>query len=166
MKTVSLIFTIGLLLLFSGCTNKNESHFQEILNNTRKDALGHFNSNNWLRMDSISVIEFISLLPVQEHLSNKMHILTTIGQVKADWINEQDLEILMEYIDSENPSHCVVQAISSQSPIGEESTVGGQIINIINSYRRKEPYPNFLTLCAETNEARIEEVKKWWKNRD
>ena len=48
------------------------------------------------------------------------------------WMTKKDVEYLMNYIDSEEPSYCVMQIISSHLPLNEKSTLGGQAMNLID----------------------------------
>ena len=132
---------------------------------TREKALEHYNLNEWIRLDSISIEEFVNLLPIQNYSPNTTYILTTVGSSNDDWIGEEEIKYLMKYINSEQPAHCVMQTISSDLPIGETSTVGGQIQNIIFSYIENESYPNGLTLCDSSNHFRIQIIEEWIKNK-
>ena len=75
---------------------------------------------------------------------------------------KKDVEYLMNYIDSEEPSYCVMQIISSHLPLNEKSTRCGQALNLIDCYRLKENYPYVLTDCSKTDKKRIAEIRKWW----
>ena len=132
----------------------------------REKALKHQGSNEWIKLDSISVEEFVNLLAIQNYTSNTTYILTTTGNTNKDWIREDDFKYLMNYIDSDQPSHCVMQMISSDLPIGKTSTIGGQIQNLILSYMNNEQYPNGLTICESSNQERIELIEEWIKNKD
>ncbi len=121
-----------------------------------------YNDNNWLRFDSISVLEFVELLPVKNVAPNYFYIITTIGQADSNWISKDDIENLIKMIDSEQPAYCIMRVISSHLPVGEESTLGGQVMNLIDSYRFKRPYPYFLTDCSKTDNDRQKEIKDWW----
>lgn len=122
----------------------------------------YYNENQWLSFDSITVMDFVELLPVKIVSPNSFYIITTVGQADSTWITKSDIAKLIKYIDSEQPAYCVMRAISSHLPIGEESTFGGQIMNIIDSYRLNRPYPYSLTDCSKTDKERQKEILDWW----
>ena len=123
----------------------------------------YYNENQWLRFDSITVMDFVELLPVKKVSPNYFYIITTVGQADSTWITKSDISKLIEYIDSEQPAYCIMRVISSHLPIGEESTLGGQVMNIIDSYRLNRPYPYFQTDCSKTDKVRQKEILDWWK---
>lgn len=90
------------------------------------------------------------------------YLLTISSQSPEYWITKNDVEFLMYYIDSEQPSYCVMQFVSSYLPINEKATFGGQAMNLIDSYRLNKGYPYILTDCSKNDETRSEEIKKWW----
>ena len=122
----------------------------------------YYDNNKWIHFDSISVIEFLELLPVKNVAPNYFYILITVGQADSNWISKSDIPKLIKYIDSEQPAYCVMRVISSHLPVGEESTLGGQVMNLIDSYRLNKPYPYFLTDCSKSDKERQKEILDWW----
>ncbi|MNK19084.1 hypothetical protein D3C87_373020 [compost metagenome] len=94
--------------------------------------------------------------------SQKNYLITIPMTTPKSWMTKKDVEYLMNYIDSEEPAYCVMQIISSHLPLNEKSTLGGQAMNLIDSYRLKENYPYVLTDCSKTDKKRITEIRKWW----
>ena len=131
----------------------------------REKALKSQNSKQWIKLDSISIEEFVNLLPIQNYSPKTTYLITTTGNANQNWIQEEEIDYLMKYLHSEQPSHCVMQAISSNLPIGKTSTVGGQIQNLLVSHINNKQYPNGLTICESSDEKRIEVIEKLIKNK-
>ena len=109
-----------------------------------------------------TVLDYVKILPIKDTNEMKSHIIITLGIAGYGWIKDSDLDTLIKLIDSKDKANCVVQAISSSMPTNEESTLGGQIMNLIDAYRFKKEYPYFLTDCSKNDEKRKYEILKWW----
>jgi hypothetical protein len=144
----------------------------QFCNTTPENILGNKNYKTpWIdvaNFDSLTVSQFVEMLKIKgakEH--NKLYVLTIGGQADSGWIKEIDLKYLIAQINSTAPSYCVMQNISSQMPnINNTSTIGGQVMNLIDAFRFKKQYPYFLTSCEATNETREGEIMKWWESRN
>lgn len=90
---------------------------------------------NWIYFNDLTVKEFIDTLTVKEFKTNVTYILVTGNRAKVGWIKSGDIKFLMELIGSLKSAFCVMQSISSNMPFVEKSTVGGQIMNLIDAYR-------------------------------
>ena len=137
--------TIGLFVMFSLTVfgqNKNEKWF--------------------INLNEVSIYQYIELLKVDNNDINKFNILTIGGEVPENWVGQKDIDTLITLINSTQQAKCVMQVISSYLPIGESSTIGGQVMDIIEAYKDKKPYPIALTSCTKTDEERAKEIKKWW----
>ena len=125
-------------------------------------------SRNSVNFKKISLREYVAKLKIDSSLiddeENHFYILTTINKADLDWINEEDLPFLMSLIESKEPSYCVMQFISSQL-LFEKSTIGGQVMNLIDSFRFKKQYPYFLVDCSKNDARRAEEIKRWWNEK-
>jgi hypothetical protein len=123
----------------------------------------YYDSNGYVDLQKITVQEFVKILRVSKIHDKTAYILVTINEAKPDWISLQDIERLIPLLNSTQPAYCVMQMISSQFPVNGHSTLGGQVMNLIDSYRFQKPYPFFLTDCAKTEEERKQEILAWWK---
>lgn len=125
-------------------------------------------SKNSVDFNKTSLREFVAKLKIDSSMidneQNHFYILTTINKADLNWIKEEDLPILMSLIESKEPSYCVMQFISSQL-LFEKSTIGGQVMNLIDSYRYRKQYPYFLIDCSKNDYRRAEEIKKWWNEK-
>jgi len=154
-RTVLQILLLGLLF---GCSNPNEDYSKDIAITNSK----YYNESQSIKFDSITVMEFVELLPVKKVSPNNFYLITTVGQADSSWITKNDIPKLIKLIDSEKSAYCIMRTISSSLPIGEKSTIGGQIMNIIDSYRLNIPYPHFQTDCSKTDKKRQKEILGWW----
>jgi hypothetical protein len=124
-------------------------------------------SKNILRiiLDSITVKEYIDILKIQNPIPYGVYRLNTFGDAPNNWITKSDIAQMIGLIDSQVRTYCVMQTISSNMPdLLEYSTLGGQIMNLIDSYRFNKKYPYFLTDCAKNDEMRKKEIIEWWEN--
>ncbi len=124
----------------------------------------YYNEYKWLQFENITVMDFVELLPVKKMAPNFIYMRTTTGQADTSWITKRDIAKLIEYIDSEQPAYCIKRVVSSKLPLGEESTLGGQVMNIIDAYRLNIPYPYVLTDCSKTDKERKKQILNWWKD--
>jgi hypothetical protein len=158
------LLTYLILLIFAstvdGCGEEEISDDDQkniAITNSKYDS-----ENNGLRFDSITVTEFVELLPINEVYLDNFYIITTIGHADSTWITKSAISKLIKHIDSEQPAYCVMRLVSSHLPIGEKSTLGGQIMNIIDSYRLNRPYPYFQTDCSKSDKERQKVILDWW----
>lgn len=129
------------------------------------DSFAQIPNKDWIDLSKISVKEYLGMLKIDstKYSSDKTYLILLSDKTSANWIEKSDVEWLMKYVDSKEPSYCVMQVFSSHLPINETSKLGGQVMNLIDSYRLKKEYPFFLTDCSKNDEKRSEEIKEWWK---
>jgi hypothetical protein len=170
MKTIHVFTQIVLLSLIFGCSNTNKSAETASQKNKVNKATtvckidsNASNKHRMINLDSITVTDFIKLLPIEAVAPDRLYVIATIGQADSTWITQNDISELIKYIGSEQPARCVMRAISSHFPVGETSTLGGQVMNIIDAYRLNKPYPYFLCDCSKSDKKRQKEILDWWK---
>jgi uncharacterized protein len=127
-----------------------------------KKTLDKGSKSDYINLNEVSVYQFIELLKVDMKNTTQLNILTIGLQTPENWITENDIDSLMTFINSTEPAKCVTQVINSHLPIGDSSTIGGQVMDIIEAFINKKTYPTVLTSCAKTDSERIEQIKKWW----
>jgi hypothetical protein len=116
-------------------------------------------------LDSITVNEYIDILKIQNPIPYGIYILNTSGNAPNNWITKRDIAQMISLIDSQARTYCIMQMISSNMPdLLEYSTLGGQIMNLIDSYRFNKKYPYFLTDCSKNDDMRKKEIIEWWGN--
>ncbi len=117
-----------------------------------------------VKFDSISVMEFVEMLKIKDPVPHGIYRMGTLGQADSNWITKDDVAKMIDLIDSKDKTYCIAQLISSQLPgLDDYSTLGGQVMNLIDSYRFKKRYPYFLTECTKNDENRKKEILDWWE---
>jgi len=125
-----------------------------------------FSSNQLTPIEFISYLKINSSSNVDTKSSIENKILTITGHAKQTWITLKDISFLITIINSNEKSKCVWTDYASVRHEYSISTIGGQAMNLIDSYRHNEVYPYFLNECSTTDEQRIKEIKKWWAKLD
>jgi hypothetical protein len=115
--------------------------------------------------NKLSLSEYIDILKIKDPCPNGEYRLTTFGNIGDKWITDSDIENLINLIDSEDPTYCIIQMMSSNLPTPTDySTLGGQIMDILDAYRLKKQYPYFLSSCSKNDEKRKTEILNWWND--
>ncbi len=144
------IFTIFLMLTFNHNVNGQAP----------KQPMDSLSSD--IDFTKVSVREYVELLRIHDKEKNRLHFLSLNKSAPTNWLQKSDVDFLMKYVDSKEPANCVVHIRSSHLPLHGSSTLGGQVMNLIDSFRFKKEYPYFLDDCSKTDKKRVSEIKKWW----
>jgi hypothetical protein len=116
----------------------------------------------YLSIDSLSVIEFIEFLPLKEAHPYGSYNLQIVEKADLNWITKDDIDKLIKYINSDQPAYCVVYSDQPTRAVKEESTIGGQVMEIIDSYKFRRPYPDFCLSWSKTDQDRVIKTLDWW----
>ncbi|HRX33383.1 MAG TPA: hypothetical protein P5263_03900 [Methanoregulaceae archaeon] len=81
--------------------------------------------------------------------------------VPDHWITHDDVQLLMQLIDSPEPAAPVVSLLSSYRPFNQTSTVGNEALFLIEGYRTGQ-YPPALCSLYYFHPNRTE-VRSWWE---
>lgn len=127
-----------------------------------KRILDNGSKSDFINLNDISIYQFIELLKIDNEKPNHLNVLTVGMQSPENWIAEKDIDSLMTLINSSEPAKCVMQVISSHLPIGDSSSIGGHVLDIIEAFKDKKSYPTILTSCSKTDKERINKLSKWW----
>lgn len=143
---------------------KADAYFKGVFDGIQeiKKVLDNGSKSDFINLNDISVFQFIELLKIDNEKPNQLNILTVGMQSPENWVTEKDIDSLMTLINSTEPAKCVMQVISSYLPVGDSSTIGGQVMEIIEAFKDKKSYPTILTSCAKTDKERIDKLAKWW----
>jgi uncharacterized protein len=127
-----------------------------------KQILDKGSKSDFINLKDYSVYQFIELLKIDNEKPNQLNILTVGMQTPENWVSAKDIDSLMTFINSTEPAKCVMQVVSSHLPLGDSSTIGGQVMDIIEAFKENKSYPTILTSCAKTDQERIEKLIEWW----
>lgn len=127
-----------------------------------KRILDEGSKSDFVNLKDYSVYQFIELLKIDNKTPNQLNILTVGLQTPENWVSAKDIDSLMTFIKSNEPAKCVMQIVSSHLPLGDSSTIGGQVMDIIEAFKDKKSYPTILTSCAKTDQERIKKLTVWW----
>ena len=120
-------------------------------------------AQNSVYLDSVTVKEFstIAFQPiVPGSYGNELAIY---GKSSINWIQKEDVKILMALIRSDAKCRCVVHGFSSyRTPVTEYSTVGGIAMDLIDAFRGQTQYPARMWTCTKTDKQRAAAIEKWW----
>lgn len=116
----------------------------------------------FVNLNDYSVYQFIELLKMDKDKPSQLNILTIGMKTPENWLTKKDIDSLMTLIHSTEPAKCVMQVVSSHLPVGDNSTIGGQVMDIIEAFKENKSYPTILTSCAKTDQERIDKLTKWW----
>ncbi|WP_017259029.1 hypothetical protein [Pedobacter arcticus] len=121
--------------------------------------------SNFINIRNLTVFEFLEVLKL-EQINSKEPIRTlTVGgiQTTTDWVKANEIDSLISLMSSIEPAKCITSPLSPYVELIENSTIGGQVIVILEAYKNGREYPFNLTICGKIDKARIAEIKQWWK---
>jgi hypothetical protein len=124
----------------------------------------YYNDSNYnMIIDTMSVFSFLKVLAIADYDSNSFYIIRIKDQVKTGWVKASEIDSLILLIDSKEPSYCIEGSYASLRPPNRRSTIGGQVMNLIDSFRLNWGYPMLPFDCATNDEKRKAEILKWYK---
>jgi len=123
------------------------------------------NHDTSINLNKTTPSQFLDILSNGFDSLSKMNFLTT-GDFAKNWVSLEDLNYLMKLIHSTEKCLCVVKVWSSFEPFANYSKIGGQAMNMVESYKNKVPYFPGLWTCAKNDSLRAAEIGKWWKTMD
>ncbi|WP_298147518.1 TPM domain-containing protein [Flavobacterium sp.] len=143
---------------------KAEAYFRALFDGIQeiKRLLDSSLDNYFVDFNEITVYQFIELLKVDNQNLKQINFLSVGMEAPENWVTGKEIDDLMPLIRSTEPAKCVVQSISSYLPIGDSSTIGGQVMDIVEAFKNKISYPTALTSCAKTDPERINKLTTWW----
>jgi len=164
--------TIILIVFFIVASCKEESSHGVnalIIDNHKeaeKDLFKYYISKKIkIKMNEISVREFVSQLKANTKDEDELDLLVTFGLADSTWVKEDDLSFLISKIKSKEKAKCIFRSISSNIPDSKNMTIGNQIISIIEAYRNNESYPNEMCICRTYGQNKINEILIWWEQK-
>jgi hypothetical protein len=121
------------------------------------------NPNFSADLHKVSPRQLLDILNFNSGKAKGAKFVTVSFDPPKNWVGKEDLGYLMKLIRSQDKCRCVIHVFSSYLPFQDSSTIGGQAMNMIDSYRTGKPYFEGSWNCAKTDSARLREIELWWK---
>ena len=117
-------------------------------------------------LDTLSVRDFIKILKIKEPVPNKVHFISVWSNVDSTWISKKDISYLIPLMDVTDSAYCIGSPLSSVgfTGINDYSTLGGQVMNLIDFYRLNKIAPVYHPVCLKNDSVRKKEILDWWKD--
>jgi hypothetical protein len=123
------------------------------------------NVNFSVDLHKVSPRQLLSILDFRSDTAKGARYVTVSFDPPENWVRQEDLGYLMKLIGSKDKCRCVIKVFSDYLPIDDYSTIGGQAMNMIDSYRNRKSYFEGSANCAKTDSLRQKEVEVWWSGR-
>ena len=108
---------------------------------------------------------YFSLLRLDSDSAKGAKFISFGLDAPTNWIKLDDVKYFMQFINSTEKCRCIVKIHSSYIPPDNNfSTLGGQAMNLIDSYRKNEPYFYGLWNCSKNDILRAKGIMTWWKS--
>lgn len=149
MKRSTLFFILGLWFLsFKSQSQGRDSAW-------RKVPMSEF----YIRYTPIDYLRVL-----EEDFKEKEGInVFTLTTAPDNWIREEHIEWLMKLIYKTDSTKSIMNSYSSYLPSDKCSSIGREAQNLINCYRTKKRYPDFLNSFGPPDELKARELEEWWK---
>ena len=168
---------LGFIMLIISC-KKNESETNQksevkkieskISDGQNKNNDVNFRqSENFLKdyanPKSYNSLSLLELIRIKKLKNNETDFFTIINEFPTNWVKYEELEKLINLIDSKEKCKCLLNPLSSNIPTKEQGSIGGYTVLLIKSFKNKTKIDIGLYYCPKTSEKEIIEIKKWWK---
>jgi hypothetical protein len=127
-------------------------------NNLHHDTL-HFSFD----LHKITPKQLFSILKFSSDTAKGVNFIT-VNDAPKNWIQLDDVKYLIQFITSDEKCKSLIKVYSNYLPFDNYSTLGGQAMNLIDSYRKNEPYFQGVWNCAKNDSLRVIEINSWWKS--
>jgi hypothetical protein len=109
-----------------------------------------------------SPLEYLRVLEedFKDKDGDKVFVLTLAPD---HWIREEHLAGLMRLIYKTDSTKSIGSSYSSYSSGDKYSSIGREAQNLIECYRTKKRYPNFLNSFGAPDKMKARELEEWWK---
>jgi hypothetical protein len=114
-------------------------------------------------LHKISPKQLFSVLKFSSDTAKGVNFIT-VGDAPTNWIQFADVKYLVRFINSHEKCKCVIKVYSDYLPFDNYSTLGGQAMNLIDSYRKKEPYFEGTWNCGKNDDLRAQKITSWFKS--
>jgi hypothetical protein len=143
---------IGIIVLLSIIEGSifSQNHFP-------KDTL-HFS----IDLHKMTPEQFFSVLKLTSDTAKGVTFITVSWDMPKTWIQLDDVKYFMRFINSSEKCKCVIKVYSDFLPFDDYSTLGGQAMNLIDSYRKNESYFEGSWSCSKNDNIRARLIMSWW----
>ena len=101
---------------------------------------------------------------LEEDFKNKKEVsVFTLTTAPENWIKEEHIEWLMKFIYRTDSTKSIMNAYSSYMPNDRYSSIEREAQNLINCFRNKKRYPDFLNSFGPPDKLKAKELVDWWK---
>ncbi|GAA5024544.1 hypothetical protein GCM10011506_08240 [Marivirga lumbricoides] len=120
---------------------------------------------NWPEPEDYTPLSFIEEVRIRdgEHGDTLFRVLTMIDKFSNDWVKRNDIDTLMNLIQSTEKCACFLNPLSSYIPIDDYAEIGGFARLFIQSYKENQPIDLGLYLCPKVDKLKNEELTQWWR---
>ncbi len=115
-------------------------------------------------LHEITPRELLSILKYDSDTAKEVKYITVSFDPPENWVRLDDVKYFMQFINSIEKCKCVIKVYSSYLPNNDYSTLGGQAMNLIDSYRQNEPYFQGVWNCSINDTLRAQEIHTWWES--
>jgi hypothetical protein len=150
MKKATIIFILGLPFL------PFKSHSQAVDSTWKKVPINEFYTR-------YSPTDFLRVLE-EDFKDRKGASVFILATAPDNWIKEEHIEWLMNFIYRTDSTKSIMNAYSSYMPTDKYSSIGREAQNLVNCFRNKKNYPDFLNSFGLPDRAKAKELASWWSN--
>lgn len=140
-----------MLFLTLSCSSQQTNNKAEI----NKQSL----PANTVDFEKTTPQKFLELLKISD---KKNKVLYFFKKAPVGWVKKEDIDLLIPLIKSNDTCKCLIAIFSSYAPFGNYSTIGGQVIDMIDSYREKKSFAVNQNYCSKVDMGKVKEIEKWW----
>jgi hypothetical protein len=108
--------------------------------------------------------QLLSILKYDSDTAKGVKYITVSFDPPKNWVQLEDVKYFLQFMNSNEKCKCVIKVFSSHLPFDDYSTIGAQAMNLIDSYRKNEPYFSGVWNCAKNDSLRALEIKTWWES--
>lgn len=109
-----------------------------------------------------SPVDYLRVLE-EDFKDKKGMSVFTLTTAPYNWIREEHIEWLMKLIYRTDSTKSIMNAYSSFMPTDQYSSIGREAQNLINCYKNKKNYPDFLNSFGPPDRLKAKELVDWWK---
>ena len=108
-----------------------------------------------------SPIDYLRVL--EEDFKDKKRInVFVLSASPTNWVRKEHIDWLMKLIDKTDSTRSIMNSSSSYMSTDKYSSIGREAQNLIDCFRYKSNYPNFLNSFGPPDKLKVKELRDWW----